>query len=310
MLMKSLIIVLVLLCFLLLMGYIIGRIRMNLAEHWYPPIGKFLDINGVRLHYTDQGNGPAIVILHGNGSMAKEIHLSEVVKELESTHRVIVIDRPGFGHSARLPHMWEPEQQADLMFGVLDQLGISDAVVMGHSWGTLVAVSMALAQPERVKGLALIGGYYMPVAHPLVPLSAPLLWPVIGPVLRHCVVPVTGDFMLWKGIAACFDPQKVPVYMNFFPGSLALRASQTKASAEDGAYMREAAACLEKRYASLTMPVNIFAGAQDKIVVPAQHSARLHTVLPHSSYTDIPDGGHMLHHTHQDTVITALREMA
>jgi Alpha/beta hydrolase family len=56
-------------------------------------------------------------------------------------YRVIAFDRPGFGHSARPRNtVWTPEAQAGLIGGALVRIGASEAMVLGHSWGTLVAV--------------------------------------------------------------------------------------------------------------------------------------------------------------------------
>ncbi len=75
-----------------------------------------------------------------------------------------------------------------------------------------------------------------------------------------------------------------------------LRPSQIKAAAEDAAAMTPAAERLQGRYASLEMPVTIFAGAGDKIVDPKAHAARLHDELPRSTFVLAPGAGHMVHH--------------
>lgn len=71
------------------------------AEAKNPPSGRFLEVDGVRLHYAEFGNGPPLVLLHGNGSMIEDFTSSGLVDLAMQTHRVIVFDRPGFGHSTR-----------------------------------------------------------------------------------------------------------------------------------------------------------------------------------------------------------------
>src|SRR6202161_41204 len=106
------------------------------AVHNNPPAGRFLDLNGVRLHYVERGSGEPLVLLHGNGSMIQDFESSGLIDLAVKSYRVIVFDRPGFGHSDRPRNvMWTPDAQAELIMQALAQLGVSNAVVLGHSWG-------------------------------------------------------------------------------------------------------------------------------------------------------------------------------
>src|SRR5437868_1491334 len=78
-----------------------AKFRTGQAERNNPPEGEFIDVDRVRLHYIDRGQGPAVVLVHGNGSMIKDFELSGIVDKLAETNRVIVFDRPGYGHSDR-----------------------------------------------------------------------------------------------------------------------------------------------------------------------------------------------------------------
>ena len=125
-----------------------NRYLANKAERDNPPAGRFLKINGVRLHYVERGAGDPVVLLHGNGSMIQDFEASGLIDLLAKDNRVIVFDRPGFGHSERPRNVvWTPGAQAELIELALAQLGISDAIVLGHSWGASVAVAMALKYP-------------------------------------------------------------------------------------------------------------------------------------------------------------------
>jgi pimeloyl-ACP methyl ester carboxylesterase len=71
------------------------------AQRDNPPRGRFIDVNGVRLHYVDRGNGRPLVLFHGNGSMIQDFESSGLIDLAAANYRVIVFDRPGFGHSLR-----------------------------------------------------------------------------------------------------------------------------------------------------------------------------------------------------------------
>jgi alpha-beta hydrolase superfamily lysophospholipase len=122
------------------------------AERRYPPIGHFMSVNGVRLHYIERGQGEPLVLIHGNGTMAEDFLVSGIVDKLAARYRVIIIDRPGYGYSERPRALWTPRAHATLYQAALERLGVSQAVVLGHSWGSLVAV--ALSTTAKVMGHA------------------------------------------------------------------------------------------------------------------------------------------------------------
>jgi pimeloyl-ACP methyl ester carboxylesterase len=81
-------------------------------------------VDGVRLHYVEQGTGEPLVLLHGNGSMIQDFATSGLVKTAAETYRVIVFDRPGFGYSNRpRGKVWTPDAQASLLRHALARLG-------------------------------------------------------------------------------------------------------------------------------------------------------------------------------------------
>ena len=90
--------------------------RARRAERDHPPRGRFLEVDGVRLHYLERGAGPPVVLLHGNVVTAEDYLWSGVLDRVAERHRVVAIDRPGFGYSDR-PHgrLWTPAAQASLL---------------------------------------------------------------------------------------------------------------------------------------------------------------------------------------------------
>ena len=101
------------------------------AERENPPSGRFLEVTGVRLHYVERGTGDPVVLLHGNGSMIQDFESSGLIDLVAKDYRVIVFDRPGFGHSDRPPNVvWTPDAQAELIKLALAQLGISNLLAL------------------------------------------------------------------------------------------------------------------------------------------------------------------------------------
>src|SRR6202022_797407 len=117
------------------------------AERRNPPIGTFTEGEGVRLPYLDRGDPPpsCVVLFHGNGSVIQDFTISGLVDLLARRNRVLCFDRPGFGYSQRpRSRLWTATAQAALFVKSLHQLGLRNPVVLGHSWGTLVAVALGV----------------------------------------------------------------------------------------------------------------------------------------------------------------------
>jgi pimeloyl-ACP methyl ester carboxylesterase len=285
----------------------VNRCLAKKAERDNPPIGNFIEVDGVRLHYLDRGSGEPIVLLHGNGSMIQDFRSSGLIEMASQKYRVIAFDRPGFGHTAR-PRgtIWTPEAQADLIHRALTQIGISRAKVLGHSWGTRVALALALKYPEAVSGLVLASGYYYPtIRADVVLLSAPAV-PVIGDVISHTVSPILSR-VLWPFLLRkIFGPAMVPGKFKEFPKEMTFRPSQIRASAAETALMIPSAFSLRGEYASVKMPVSIIATEEDRIVDIERQSARLHRDIKHSKFRRVTNTGHMVHQTAPAEVMAAI----
>ncbi|AWN40458.1 alpha/beta fold hydrolase [Methylobacterium durans] len=277
------------------------------AEHRYPPIGRFMSVNGVRLHYIERGQGEPVVLIHGNGTLAEDFVISGIVDELAKRYRVIIIDRPGYGYSERPRGLWTPRAHATLFQTALERLGVSRAVVLGHSWGSLVAVALALQAPQIARSLVLASGYYYPTLRADVLLFSPPAIPVVGDVMRYTVSPLLGRVLLPGLSKAMFAPVEVPERFDLlFPKALMLRPSQLRASAEDAALMTPVTVELREHYRKLRLPVVIITGADDQIADVGRQSERLHRELPDSEFIVVPGMGHMIHHLAPKRVIGAI----
>jgi pimeloyl-ACP methyl ester carboxylesterase len=281
------------------------------AQRSNPPAGSFVEADGVRLHYVERGAGPPLVMLHGTGGMVQEIALSPLFELAAARYRVIVFDRPGYGYSTRpRGHWWGPQAQAELLHRALAILGVAQPIVLGHSFGAMVALAMALAHPAALKGVVLASGYYFPTGRLDVPLLAPPAIPLIGDLLRHTVSPLIGRAMWPAMLRRVFRPAPVPAYFSRFPVWMALRPSQLRAAAEESAALIPSAMLLRRKYEELERPPVIVAGAQDRYVDAERHSARLASLMPGSELLLSPRAGHMVHHTDPRRVLQAVELVA
>ena len=281
------------------------------AEHANPPQGKFINIGDVKLHYRETGAGQPLVLLHGNGTMIQDYEISGLVDQASTNYRVITFDRPGFGCTNRpRTTVWTAHAQAKLLSEAFDRLSLVRPVVVGHSWGTQVALALALDHPEKVKSLVLLSGYYFPGFRLDVFLLSPPALPVIGDLLRYTISPWVGRLIWPLILKKLFGPSPVPKRFRAFPTWMALRPSLLRAGAAESALMVPGAAALRRRYNELKLPVYIIAGEDDRIVNPHRQSARLHDSIPQSEFRLMAGVGHMVHHTACDQVMDLIEQAA
>ena len=285
------------------------RQAARLAEMHYPPEGKFLTVNGVRLHYTDTGgDGPALVLLHGNGMTNVDWRRSGVTERAARSYRVVAFDHPGFGYSDRpRGQPWTPEAQADLILAALTQMGIAQPVIAGHSWGAIVGAAYAIRHPDALRGLVLISGYYFPTFRRDAIIFSPPAIPVLGDVLRYTISPVMGWFLAPSLIETLFAPVPVPQrFSKNFSLPIALRPWQLRATAAEAVTKVPAAAALQNSYRSIRAPTAIVAGDADQVADVARQSLRLHKTLPQSRLWLLRGAGHMPHYSSPGAVIDAI----
>ena len=116
-------------------------------------MSRFVTYNSVKIHFTSEGEGEAIVLLHGfleNMSMWNSIK-----PHLLKTHCVICIDLPGHGKSECYNDVHTMEFMAETVNSILIHEGIGEAILIGHSMGGYVSLAFAELYPEKVKALCL-----------------------------------------------------------------------------------------------------------------------------------------------------------
>lgn len=281
------------------------------AEENHPPEGAFLEIDGVRLHYIERGEGEPLLLLHGNVTQIADFETSGLIDLAAQSYRVIVFDRPGFGHSSRpFGAIWTPSAQADLFRKALAQLGVESCVVLGHSLGATVAMALALNHPAVVKRLVLVSGYYYPTDRFDALLQAIRATPVLGDVLRYTLSPLLARFAWGGTMKKIFSPRGISKPFSDAVREMALRPSQLQAISADAALMIPNAAAMRERYGELSMPVSIVVGADDRLINVESQSKRLHRDIPGSSLKVVPGFGHMVHHGGSAALIETMAEAA
>ena len=281
--------------------------REAAAAAAFPPSGQFVTVDGTRLHYEIAGTGPDLVMIHGASGSLRD--LTYALRDLlTDRYRVIVVDRPGLGHSDPLDDTSLAAQARIIKAGVA-QLGVTDPVVLGQSYGGAVALAWALEGGPRA--LVLVGSPSMPW-----PGDLDLWYRVTSnPVGRALAVPVASAFVpesyVRSATRAVFAPDPVPPgYEAYLGSALTLRRATLATNTAQVNALRAELVTMEPRYPTLTLPVELIHGTADTIVPLHIHSDPLSQRLPDATLTVIDGAGHMPHHAHAEQVIAAIDRAA
>ncbi len=281
------------------------------VEALLPPLGRFIDVPGARLHVVERGQGPPLLLVHGLAGQLRHFTYG-IVDLLATQYRVVAVDRPGSGYSVRAPGASAAlSAQADALAALIDALQLGRPVVAGHSLGGALALALAQRHPERVAGLALV---------------APLTHPVRGvpPMFRGLVIfkPWLRTLVAWtlaapmgiakrdETLAVLFGPEAAPGDFALRGGGLlALRPSHFIAASADLMAGQGELFDMVQRYGTMRLPVSILYGRGDRILDPHDQGQALAEEILGAELTLI-EGGHMLPITVPERTAQFIREAA
>jgi len=276
------------------------------AEARYPPLGEFVTVEGVALHYVEGGSGPPVILIHGDGGSVYDWTMS-VFERLSQNYHVIAFDRPGLGYSERPPNGASPFVQARLLHSATEALGLKRPILVGHSRGGNIALAYALAYPEATAGLVTLAA--APYGGKVGLYSRALAVPIIGPLLAHTAFVPLGRAGVRAGLDAAFAPEATAPadYVEVY-AAYELRPRQLLAHAADQVDGRAGTEQMAERYGELRPPLVIVHGTADGNV-PVEQARRLHRAAPHSMLIEIPGAGHEVMFLHSDVVEESVRRL-
>ncbi len=293
---------------------LITQAGVVVLQRTYPAQGEMIEVAGAKLNVVDIGprgiDGPPLVMIHGASSNL-EVMRQPLGDRLAGNHRVILIDRPGHGWSART-HLDNstPAIQARMIDEALEKLGVGPAIFVVHSWSGALGARMALDYPERVAGLVMLA----PVAYPW---PGGVGWynklvtiPVIGPLLAYTITLPLGYFLTEPGCRGVFLPQIMPDdFVKKTATSLLLRPREFLANARDLVTLKEAVREQAPRYGDIKVPTVVIAGEVDKTVSTNIHSRPFAKAVPNAKLIVLSDVGHMVQNAAPDLVISEINAM-
>jgi pimeloyl-ACP methyl ester carboxylesterase len=229
-----------------------------------------------------------------HGLMGQLRNFSHSFSSRFSDHRVILVDRPGWGHSTIEGPRPGITEQAGMIAALIEQLGLQKPLVLGHSMGGAVALALGLDRPELVRGLALLAPLSQPVSTVPKPFAGLLAPPSLRPAVAWLIAVPAGTMSGALVAQQVFAPDPVPAdFATRGGGALSLRPKSYMAGSFE---IRGATAEMEKltaRYGSFEVPVAILFGRDDHVLDPASNGEKTAAEIPGATI-DLIKGGHML----------------
>ena len=283
--------------------------RRAMASH--PPQGQIIDVDGHAVHTKVIGSGPDLVLIHGASGNMRDF-TNGLAEKLALDYRVILLDRPGLGYSARLGSSGATiTQQADLLHRAARQLGADRPIVVGQSYGGAVALAWAVTKPDALSALVPSAAASNPWTTPLSRFYQITSHPLIGPLVIPLLTAWVRDQTVATALDEVFAPQQHPPGYNEHIGTgLTLRRSTLRENALQRANLLGEITALFPRYGQITVPTEIIHGTADTTVSIHIHSEKLVHQIPGATLTALPDIGHMPHHNAQPAVIAAIHRAA
>ena len=298
--------------------------RADQFEAAFPPVGQFVNVTGGRVHYVQAGQGPDVILLHGAGGNLRDYTFS-LMGKLTDRYRVTAFDRPGLGYTDRVPGIAtgpfatagdSPNDQVAMLREAATALGITDPVVVGHSFGGVVAMAWAttsLTQDDPTNAAAVVSfaGVSMPW-----PGGLGAYYTVNGSALGGgIVIPLISAFTpqstVESVVVETFAPQSPPDgYVAHLGGELALRERAFRANARQVNTLRPFVVEMTALYPQLTLPIEIIHGTADTTVPIDVHAEELIKIVPSANLVRLDGIGHQPHHSDEPEAIAAIDRAA
>ncbi|WP_339741275.1 alpha/beta hydrolase [uncultured Maricaulis sp.] len=289
-----------------------SRMIARRVEAAIPPAGEIATVTGGKIHFLDQGEGRPIVMIHGlAGHLQNFTH--STTDALKDDFRVIALDRPGSGYSARdSDEQARIPEQARMIAEFLAAKGIEKPLIVGHSLGGAVALTLALNHPDSISGIALIAPLAkLPEegakAFDALKIASPFMRRLIGETLAVPMSIRTGDATL----RLVFGPNEAPADFRLRGGGLlGLRPRAFVTASTDYAAVGLDMPALTARFSEIKLPVGVIYGDSDRILDAQANLDALRTSIPQLDEEVLPGIGHMVQINRPDETEAFIRRMA
>jgi len=304
------------LALLLVVLLVFSTVKIAQIAETHPNLGQLIPIrdgylNLLHLPAGPDADLPPLVFIHGaSGNLRDQAEAFRPA--LEGRAELVFVDRPGHGYSPRGGSRNDtPDGQADAIVEALDALGISSAIIIGHSFGGAIVASLALRHPGKVAGLLFLA----PATHPW---PGGVDWhynltamPIIGPLFARTIAPLAGLARMDAATRGVFAPNARPEgYVERTGPSLVLRPRTFRSNAIDVSGLHAYVTRTAPRYREIKAPTVIITGDSDPIVLAHIHSDGLARDIDGARLLWVRNLGHKPDYCATELAVAAIETLA
>jgi cis-3-alkyl-4-acyloxetan-2-one decarboxylase len=274
----------------------------------FPFEPRYIDVQGIRLHYVDEGDGAPVLLLHGNPTWS--YMWREPIRHLSGQgHRCVAPDHMGFGRSDKPaePRRYRLRAHIDNLLGLIDALDLHDVTLVMHDWGGPIGIGAALERSDRVRALVAMNTWAWQIPSFLPPFLRQFRSEGLGELLA------LGGNLIVESIPGGManrepDPVMMDAYRAPFPdywsriGPLAFQRDIPLTEADPSA---ETIGAIQERLSELDVPLLLVWGMRDPVFRPV-FVDQWRELFPHAELVEIHDASHYLVEDRPDLVSEAI----
>jgi haloalkane dehalogenase len=276
-----------------------------LSQELYPFESHYAEIDGVSVHYVDEGTGPPLLLLHGNPTWS--FLYRELIKGLRDRYRCIAPDHPGFGLSRAGPgYGYTPREQAAVLEQLVAQLDLSGVTMMVQDWGGPIGFAAATRHPERFAAFVIGNTWAWPKSDPGTQIFSRLLG---GPIGGYLIL--RRNFFVEKIIPGNVKRRKLPQdIMNAYRGPFPTPESRRPVHVFPREILRSRPflAEIEQRLTQVSDRPALLVWPTKDIAFKEPERQRWERIFPNHRTVILEGAGHYIQEDAAEEIIAAIRD--
>jgi haloalkane dehalogenase len=273
-------------------------------DELFPFASRYAELGGSRVHYVDEGTGPALLLLHGNPTWS--FLYRDIVKGLRTRFRCIAADYPGFGlSSAALGYRFTPAEHAEVIGQLVARLDLRDVTMMVQDWGGPIGFAVATRQPERFAAFVIGNTWAWPKSDPGTQLFSRLLG---GPIGRRLILNrnLFVERILPAGVRRHqLSDAVMNAYRGPFPTPLSRRP--TAVFPREILASRPFLADIEQRLPQLRDRPALIVWPTNDVAFRGRERRRFEQLFPDHRTVSLEGAGHYIQEDAADEIVSAIR---
>jgi haloalkane dehalogenase len=267
------------------------QLPFPVPQHLFPVEHSFLDLDGARIHYVDEGSGETLLLLHGNPSWS--FLYRKMIPALRDEFRCVALDYPGYGMSEAPPgYGFTPPEHSAVLERFVERLHLSELTIMVQDWGGPVGLGFAGRRPDLVRGFIVGNTFAWPLnGDRRVELFSWIMGGPVGRVLTRAFNFVP-RFFLSRGLEHHAGPEVMGLYLAPWRDPARRKAAviAPRQLTQGSLFLRQVDASLAKL---VDRPALIVWGAKD-FAFGDRERQRFERVFPNHKTIVFPDASHFL----------------